>query len=427
MTPRERMRGLLQADWGMPILIAACIFLLPFGRTVELPMAIMAITGLVMTLRQPLCMIRTPPVRLLFALFACLWLPMLLSLPDAVDFSRGLSTDLAFLRFLFMGLFMLYALQNPERMGRIISILGVVLAFWAVDGLLQAVWGANLFGSPPISGQVTGVFHPSQNIGQVLAVLAPVFLLWLVDQAKRRHWLWLLAPAYMAVILLSGKRSAWVMLAVGLGVLGIVTLARSSRRRRLALVGLAGAALLAGGLALSQHAGFRAKVETTAGMFSDDFEKADLATSYRMTIWRVGLDIYREHWINGIGPRGFRMLYPKYAQPGDMFMEADPESGPTHPHQMTLEVAVETGALGLVGFGLLWAWLLRALWQAARWRDDPSLAWLTALALAILPINTGHALYGSFWSGIVFWLLIMALASRRTPPASSSVATAPHP
>lgn len=413
ITPTSPARWLAwRGTWGLPVLIAACIFLLPVGRAAELPMAILAAAGVWLLARKPALVLSDPGSRTLAGLFACLWLPMLLALPDAIDPGRGLSTTLVFLRFLFMGLFILYCLRLPDRTQRILVILGAVLSFWALDGLLQAFAGVNLLGHAHIGGQLTGMFHPRQTLGVVLAVLSPLFLLWLLEQARRRPWLWLLAPAYGLTILLSGKRSAWIMLAAALAAGALVVLGRLTLRRRLVTLGIMGALLVAGGWGIYQNPHFRAKAQTTAGLFSSDFELANAATSYRLAIWRVAGDIYADHWLNGVGPRSFRNIYPDYAPPDDYFMKLNPESGPTHPHQIVLEIAVETGLIGIAGYLLVWAWLLREFGRAVRARADDYLPWLTALGVALLPLNAGNALYASMWSGIVFWLMTLTLARR---------------
>jgi len=407
--------------WGMPALIAACILLQPIGTSANLPMILLAFIGLAQFVRDPLSLSRQTEFRTLIALFACLWLPMALALPDAVDFGQSAQTVFVFLLFPFMGLAILRSLDGPGQLARILFLVGGMLAFWSLDGLLQAYSGTNLFGYPLLHGQITGVFFPKHTLAVVLAVLSPVFLLWLYGQAQRRPWIWLLAPAYVLTILLAGKRSAWIMLGAALTIGVVVLLPRLSLRRRLLALGLIGLLGLAGAWGASQSPHFRAKVDTTLGLFSTDFERADKATSYRLTIWRVAGDIYADHWLNGIGPRGFRIIYPEYARPGDIFMEMNPTSGPTHPHQIVIEIGVETGAIGLFGFLLLWLWLARELWRAAQARAGPYLAWLAALGVALLPLNAGNALYAaSFWGGITFWLMFMALGQRPRELATRS-------
>lgn len=400
--------------WGRPGLIAACIALLPLGRAAELPMAALALVGVVLLMRQPHAVLSDASVRLLAALFACFWLPMWLALPDAIDPARGLETTLVFLRLLFMGICMLYWLKAPQVRERVLTLLGLVLAFWGVDACVQAIRGVNLFGQPVIEGQLTGVFHPKQTLGAVLGVLTLIFLMWLRQTAKRFPVLWLLAPLYVTAILLSGKRAAWIMLGISLlliTVWGLYAL-RGRRRRVAAMVGGIIVCTTAAIVSTSPH--FRAKTEVTTGLASGEFQRADVATGYRLTIWQVGLQMFQDHPVNGIGPRAFRNLYPSYAGPGDFFMELNPNSGPTHPHLLVLEVAVETGSIGLLGYALVWLWLIREGVRAARARAEAYLGWLSALGIALLPINASHALYGALWSGIVFFLLIMALA-HRTP------------
>lgn len=401
--------------WGMPTLIAACILLQPLGTSANLPMILLAFIGLAQFARNPRTQSSHTKFRTLVALFSCLWLPMALALPDAVNFGRSAQTVLVFLLFPFMGLAVLRNLETPGQLARILLLVGCSLAFWSLDGLVQAFSGTNLFGHPLLDGQITGVFYPKHTLAVVLAVLSPVFLLWLHDQATRRPWLWLLAPAYVLTIMLSGKRSAWIMLGAALATGALILLLRLPVRQRLLALSLMCILGLAGLWGASQNPHFSSKVDATAGLFSKDFERADMATSYRLTIWRVAGDIYANHWLNGIGPRGFRNIYPEYARPGDIFIEMNPASGPTHPHQIMAEIGVETGAIGLFGFLLLWLWLGRELWRAAQARAGPYLAWLAALCVALLPLNAGNALYdASFWGGITFWLMFMTLGQR--PP-----------
>lgn len=402
-------------QWGMPLLIAACILLQPLGNSANLPMTILAFIGLAYFFRDPKGQVNIAGFRTLLALFTCLWLPMAVSLPDAVDFGRGGQTVLVFLLFPFMGLSILRTQDKPWLLARALLLVGGMLAIWTVDALFQAYYGTDLFGHPQIGGQLTGVFHPKQTLGVVLAVLLPVFLLGLRDQARRYPWLWLLAPAYALTILLSGKRSAWIMLGATLLAGAIIILLRLPIRKRLMALGLMGVLSLTSIWGAFQSPHFRAKTQATLGLFSGNFETADSATSGRLTIWRVAKDIFADHWLNGVGPRSFRNIYPDYALPGDIYMEMNPESGPTHPHQIMVEIGVETGMLGLMGYPLLWLWLLRELWRANRAGADAYLAWLVALGVALFPLNAGNALYdASFWGGITFWLMFMALAQR--PP-----------
>lgn len=403
--------------WGLPSLVAGCVLLQPIGTSANVPMLILAAAGLAQFIRHTRAAVTSAAWRKFLVPFACLWLPMALALPDAEVPARAWQTTLVFALFPFMALAIQRALSSEARQAALLGLISGALALWSLDGLMQAMRGANLLGHPPIDGQVTGVFHPRQVLGAVLAVLTPVFLLWLREVARRHPWLWLLAPIYASVILLSGKRSAWILLAAAVIAIGVLALARlPANKRWTTSLALSSAVVLGLGL-LGFNPHFRAKIETTAGLFSGDPQRADAATSYRLGIWRVAADIYREHWVNGIGPRAFRHVYPDYAPAGDLFLQANPHSGPTHPHQILLEIGVETGLIGLVAYAALWVWLLRELVRAHRQRQDSALAWLLSVGLALFPLNAGHALYdASFWGGISLWLLSVAARQSVGPP-----------
>ena len=52
----------------------------------------------------------------------------------------------------------------------------------------------------------------------------------------------------------------------------------------------------------------KSQISGTMNIFSADFETADIATSRRLTLWKTGASIARAHWINGVGPRGYRTV-----------------------------------------------------------------------------------------------------------------------
>jgi hypothetical protein len=76
---------------------------------------------------------------------------------------------------------------------------------------------------------------------------------------------------------------------------------------------------------------------------------------------------------------------------------------------LLLEVLVETGVIGLAGL-LLFVLLL---YRFVR-RKGLGLAlfpWLLALLTAAFPFNTHMAFYGSYWSSVFWWLLVLTIAT----------------
>ena len=119
----------------------------------------------------------------------------------------------------------------------------------------------------------------------------------------------------------------------------------------------------------------------------------------------------REHPLNGVGVRSFRYAYPAYAAPGDDFVDPARGTGAAHAHQIVLEVASETGAIGLLGWlaGVVLAW--RAWRRADAAARSRAFAPGVALVAMTFPLNTHLAFYSAWWGLLFWWLLSLYCAA----------------
>ena len=163
----------------------------------------------------------------------------------------------------------------------------------------------------------------------------------------------------------------------------------------------------------------RTRLHDTSGLFSSNAQAIDAATAYRLTLWRTGARIFADHWLTGIGPRGFRHIYADYAAPDDFWIKRI-GSGQTHPHQFMLEIAIESGVIGLAAFIAFYVLLLRLLSRPTTGRVVP--VWLLGAAVAWLPLNAHLAFYGAYWSTLAWLLLAVGLAETRVPVARHQAA-----
>jgi len=347
-------------------------------------------------------------------LFAAYWLPQLISAIDAVDAGRSLSKALTSLRHLPFLWLVATAVAHPRGRRITLNGLAVIVLVWTLDALIETVTGTSpLFWSvdhvkqllsgrrmcPPDTdlSRVSGVFGPCNvKLGVVLASLSP-FLLY---AAVRRFGIggWIIAAALVgAVIVLSGMRAAWLTFALVIVCSGLHLFGWKK-----ALAGLLGGTLLFGILALSvPYVGQRLATTTQAMQYSH--QSVDAALSGRLRVWSAAWCMYAEHPINGVGTRRFR----------DAFSECDPApdrpslwgEGPAfHAHQIVLEIASETGTLGL----LLWLAGIVLAWRAWRFapptaRDQARPAMLAVL-VTIFPLNTHLAFYSTLWGGLALML-----------------------
>ena len=396
--PKVRARS---GDYAHAALILAAFALFATEHLVHYPVALMSLLGLLQMIRAPRAVL-DPAARALLVLFALVWLPMLGALPDASDPSRTVKTVFLYLHLLPAAYFLMRACARPAVFSLVTQGVVILVVFVGLDAFAQLIWRENLFGYPYDGRVLKGVFHPKQRLGLFLAVFAPLCIV------AVRHWsrefprLWLLYVPLLIVLLMSLKRSAWVMLVAGLGAYFVLRRDVSGQRprRRVRVLQLVLIAAVVAGTA-SLHPALRAQLGTVAGLLSGDAAQFDRASSYRLTLWRTGAAMFQDNWMNGVGPRGYRHAYREYAAADDFWL-ARQRSGQTHPHLLVLEVATETGIIGLLGlttfYGVLVAYIRRL-------RMDPGSVWLLCAAVAWLPINGHLAFYGSYWSTLV-WMLI---------------------
>ena len=392
-------------------LVAGPLLLLPIGRMSELPMGIMTLWAAGLWMRQGKAFVWSGNARLFSIVFLLFIVPMMLALLHAVELPRALNTVLTYPRLYLAGLFIIYALQDEQVRKLAFRICAYLVAFWVVDGLIQATFGRDLFGHAYPS-RVTGPFLKGLAYGVFLPVLAPILL-----EYARLHWpRWLLGVSFVLLtgaVLLGGSRAGWIMYGIVLAAYWFMYL-RQNRVRALALaaVMIAGAAL-SGVVAYHYAPKFAERVNATLPLFQLDYRGIDEASAERLPIWRTAINMIEANPM-GVGPRGFRFAYDRYAAPGDFWVARGQD--PTHPHQLYLEVTVESGFLGLAGLVAA----LTLLWRAGRQQPgDARRGGLIAFGFGLLalyfPINTTMAIYSAGYSLLIWWVTAMYCAYMSRP------------
>lgn len=387
-------------------LILSAFVLLSTHHLVHYPIAVMSLLGIYQLLRHRGVGLNSDDARSLLMIFACIWLPMLLALPDAAAAERTNKTVLSYLHFLPAGLYIVAVMRQETTRRLIVAGVLALLVFWCLDALLQLGTGKDLFGRMRDGPVLTGVFH-KQRLGLVLALFTPLILIAIYRLAERRKLAWLLLIPVLVVILFSLKRTAWVMFALAV-LLFFVYLILSQRVRWKHIVApIAITAICTlGVVSLSPIVGWRA--DSASVLLNPSAAALDEAIGGRWTLWRTACEIWRGNWLNGIGPRGYRYVYRDYAEAGDFWIERG-ASGQTHPHLMLLEVMAEAGIIGLAGYLAALVIILRMFIRAAR-DNSHSVGWFAVALVAWFPLNAHLAFYGSYWSSIAWLGLSVALA-----------------
>ena len=384
-------------------------------------LALLSVAGLYHALRRPRQLFARPTTRLFLFLFLCLWVPQLLSLPDAIHRESALRVSGSYLRWLLAGLFLLYYaphLRGHLTLGKVVFF---VVGIWLVDLCIQYLFGYN-----PLHGGYSGnvedpdILYPHHALTIPLVTFSPLWLtcFW----QHRRYWLLVSVAWAMAVLafLLKEERAAWLMILLCcLGLFPFLLIIAENRRR--AFCHLAIAILIAGAttFAASLDSAVKEHLAQTSQLFKADFESVNTATSERMALWKEALRLWRENPMNGIGVRGFRHAFEDFGIPNFSHSET------THPHLHILEIASETGILGLLGYllclGLLGYHFLRLAPPARRtcW------PFLLCVLIALFPLNLHGALYSSrlsliLWTSILLLCFVLPSPAARGQPSSQS-------
>ena len=131
-------------DWRLEwrwLLALSFLLLLPTKNLWNVPIVVIAVLGFTQACAdKSLFVAKRGPNRIIAAVFAAVWLPMLLSLPSAVAFDHSATVTAECVR-LWAGI--IWLLSDPRCRRRLTIAVFVVAAFWTVDALFQALAGFN--------------------------------------------------------------------------------------------------------------------------------------------------------------------------------------------------------------------------------------------------------------------------------------------
>lgn len=217
--------------------------------------------------------------------------------------------------------------RRLERAGRTV-VLGAALA--ALFGLAQA-WqrGTEL--------RVSGAMGLYMTYAGVLMIAGLVTLARAIGapSARERRLCWAALPLVLAALALTQTRGAWL----GFGA-GALLLVLAWRPKALLLLPL----LLAIGYVAAPSA-----VKQRAHSL---FDRQDATANDRLFLWRAGLSMVEAHPLLGVGPRNTRAAFAEHRHPDD---PRPADQGPGHLHSSPVQIAAETGLVGLALWLALWA------------------------------------------------------------------------
>ena len=407
-------------------LLLAFVALLPAEPLYNAPLIALAILGLVRLVSRRV-RLGSPENQFLCIAFLCMWLPMLASLPDAVNPVESFRKTASLCLYFLAGIYVVGAYLRFRDLDWIMTGTAAICLFWALDALWQFQTGAGWIGfSYKEGGQLTGIFYTGR-IGYLLASFAP--LVFEAVRRSRRRWWWspaLLVP-YLMTIILSGSRTSWV--ALGVATIGyLLFLIRwsdrplSSRRRwspsrlgavlvPIVLTGAIGAYAWSGGTERIWNA-VEPRIQSLGGLWSGDREQFERAVTWRLSIWETAVNMWSEHWLNGVGPRGFRYAYDEYNPENDYYlMQSGSHGAAMSPHLQLLEIAAETGVIGLLGYVVLVTVFITRLRCFEHDSFVSVFPYALTLIVALFPFSGHLGFYSVLFAAVIWWMVIVCASA----------------
>ena len=354
-----------------------------------------------------------PGAAALCLLVLCFLLPGLLSLPGAVDFDRALSTAARFAAYGLAGVFFLRLSPTESQWPTTVLWMTGLLVLWSVDGIVQEWRGVSLSGYPLFTGlpeghKVTGSM--GLDYGSNLAVLSPFLFETLRLHGRRLPVLWLVVPLLAVAVSLSASRYSALLLLMSAMLCGALWMRGRSTNHLWTPVFVV--SLSVGGLLLPillvPHLAER--LWLLGGSLSVSEAEANAALAFRPELWKASWILFMENWVTGVGLRGSSQAMLPILAASDFFPDAMLSAG-WHTHLGILEIAADTGVLGVLGYLIFLALVLRWTLKANAAGQGVSTTFFCIALLAIFPLSSAVSMY-SFSTGSVTWpALALALGA----------------
>ena len=416
---RNLARGWVIPRLGPAVgLSMAFLLLLPFGTLYNVPLVVLCGLGLAGIVTNGGDIARRSGPRLFLSLFLCVWLPMVIASVDAVNISQSLRKAASFPVLFLAGIYLVASIRRMADLLWLLVGFFVVWTLWSVDAIWQFLNGRNLLGFPHEGGRVSGMFFPDLELGVVLAVGLPFFLEAIRQLMGRNVWVVLASIPFMVAVALCGSRSSWVIVAMVLVAYAwyLVRLAERPivRRGKFLRVAAVGGIMCVAAAYVFPHSMKELKVlviERTTPVvetMSTDARTSDVALVGRLTAWESAWGIFRAHWINGVGPRGFRDVHGEYAPSNDPYVQKGKSLA--HPHLFVMEIAAETGSIGLIGYLVALVLLTRRFLAMTLAERALGFPYVLAIFVVLFPFATHMAFYAHFMASVIWWVIAVSAA-----------------
>jgi O-antigen ligase len=244
-----------------------------------------------------------------------------------------------------------------------------------------------------------GTFEQPNPYGGYLGLTLPLAVglvaagvLRVAGRVKAWWWLWAAGcgSVMLIALVMTWSRGAWLGFAAAMAMMAVAVMARSAKLVRhgspqavllvAVFVILVGYLLLAGGLArvppaITQRFSDFVPYLGVLDVEGREVTDANFAVLERVAHWQAAWRMWTDHPWLGVGIGNYEAIYPQYALP--LWPVAL-----GHAHNYYLNIAAETGVVGLAAYLVLWGAALVSVWRATQRASG----WRWGAALGVLGV-----------------------------------------
>lgn len=381
------------------LLVSSLIWAQPFSGGPRIPSVVLMVLGLFVLVKNLFSIkdLRLIRFTIILSLF---WVPVLFSLIGSFDRHGTLMLIIMLPLFIPFAAGILYLVDNYLDKKLLFNIVIAVCVFGIADGMIQLIFGQDIFGIGPRDGErIVGPFAYHLRLSLFLSITLPLVL----SRLENFGWGWL--AIYLAfvtfIIMLSGVRTDLMTALMAITLYVII-------KKRVKLVLIVIPLIFIGGMLASHYSNLSEhKLKSFSGV-PDSYSEWNQVLSYRLDIWLTAWNMYIDNPVTGVGAKAFRDAYDEYKGPNDIFNEET--NAAAHAHNPIISIIAETGSIGLAG-------LLIAVWLIYRWGVSKSanenilaIPWLQMLILIFFPIQSMPILFSLWWFPVVSMVILFYLS-----------------
>ena len=339
---------------------------------------------------------------------------LLINVPLSIDPSDSLFYAITFIRWpLFAAAIAYWMLKDKPRQQWFLITLILTSLFIVLDTVWQYLTGVDWFGMPSFTDtRLTGPFRnpiPGTMMVRVwFIMLFAVFLMPLLTSQKRQlFYLIALIALGLGFIFITGERMAFIVFLAGSAVCITGMFFEYQAHRKQLLIGFFAIAI--GFIILSQL-----NPMMTQRTISSALDKlAHFSESDYGQVFQTAVSAWQQHPVFGSGLHTYRTVCEGIA------LSTQANLNCSHPHNLYLHIAAETGLFGLCLFVIMLLMLyfnvLRPLYRSQQWLKMA--ASFTILSASLWPLIGGKSVLNNWVAALVWlgvgWCLAMSLAHKK--------------